>query len=297
MTTSPVVSSPKKSAPKKATRKKATGASFLRAAPSTIILWVVALLYLIPLLWFVLSSFKPGSELFSLPLKMFPENWTVSGYTTAWNRFDFQQYFINTATVAVITTVLTVIVSAMTGYAFAKYKAWWLKAFFVCILATTMLPTEVIMPSSFVVIRDLGLYDTLAGIIVPSIITATGIFMFRQYFSTVPDELMEAARIDGIGEFRLFTKIMLPLAKPIAVVLAIFSFQWRWNDYIWPLLVLRDPDRYTLQVALRSIVGADNIDWSVLLSAAIISLIPMLILFIIFQRQITSADINSGLKD
>ena len=153
------------------------------------------------------------------------------------------------------------------------------------------------MPSSFVVIRDLGLYDTLAGIIVPSIITATGIFMFRQYFSTVPDELMEAARIDGIGEFRLFTKIMLPLATPIAVVLAIFSFQWRWNDYIWPLLVLRDPDRYTLQVALRSIVGADNIDWSVLLSAAIISLIPMLILFIIFQRQITSADINSGLKD
>ena len=297
MTTSPVVSSPKKSAPKKATRKKATGASFLRAAPSTIILWVVALLYLIPLLWFVLSSFKPGSELFSLPLKMFPENWTVSGYTTAWNRFDFQQYFINTATVAVITTILTVLVSAMTGYAFAKYKAWWLKAFFVCILATTMLPTEVIMPSSFVVIRDLGLYDTLAGIIVPSIITATGIFMFRQYFSTVPDELMEAARIDGIGEFRLFTKIMLPLAKPIAVVLAIFSFQWRWNDYIWPLLVLRDPDRYTLQVALRSIVGADNIDWSVLLSAAIISLIPMLILFIIFQRQITSADINSGLKD
>lgn len=297
MTTSPVVSSPKKIAPKKATRKKATGASFLRAAPSTIILWVVALLYLIPLLWFLLSSFKPGSELFSLPLKLFPDNWTVSGYTTAWNRFDFQQYFINTATVAVITTVLTVIVSAMTGYAFAKYKAWWLKAFFVCILATTMLPTEVIMPSSFVVIRDLGLYDTLAGIIVPSIITATGIFMFRQYFSTVPDELMEAARIDGIGEFRLFTKIMLPLAKPIAVVLAIFSFQWRWNDYIWPLLVLRDPDRYTLQVALRSIVGADNIDWSVLLSAAIISLIPMLILFIIFQRQITSADINSGLKD
>ena len=297
MTTSPVVSSPKKSAPKKPPRKKATGASFLRAAPSTIILWVVALLYLIPLLWFLLSSFKPGSELFSLPLKLFPDNWTVSGYTTAWNRFDFQQYFINTATVAIITTALTVLVSAMTGYAFAKYKAWWLKAFFVCVLATTMLPTEVIMPSSFVVIRDLGLYDTLAGIIVPSIITATGIFMFRQYFSTVPDELMEAARIDGIGEFRLFTKIMLPLAKPIAVVLAIFSFQWRWNDYIWPLLVLRDPDRYTLQVALRSIVGADNIDWSVLLSAAIISLIPMLILFIIFQRQITSADINSGLKD
>jgi alpha-1,4-digalacturonate transport system permease protein len=169
--------------------------------------------------------------------------------------------------------------------------------FFVCILATTMLPTEVIMPSAFVVVRDLGLYDTLAGIIVPSIITATGIFMFRQYFSTIPDELMEAARIDGVGEIGLFLRIMLPLAKPICVVLAIFSMQWRWNDYIWPLLILRDPNRYTLQVALRNTVGADNIDWSVLLSASVISLIPMVLMFLVFQRQIMSADINSGLKD
>ncbi|MBN8881231.1 alpha-1,4-digalacturonate transport system permease protein [Salana multivorans] len=269
----------------------------LRALPSTLVLWVVSTLYAIPILWFVLSSFKPGSELFSLPLSLFPKTWTLSGYETAWNRFDFQQYFINTATVAIITTILTVVVSAMTGYAFAKYKAVWLKVFFVCILATTMLPTEVIMPSSFIVVRDLGLYDTLAGIIVPSIITATGIFMFRQYFTTVPDELMEAARIDGVGEFRLFWRIMLPLARPIMIVLAIFSFQWRWNDYIWPLLILRDPKNYTLQVALRSIVGADNIDWSVLLAASIISLIPMVLLFIVFQRYIVSADINSGLKD
>jgi alpha-1,4-digalacturonate transport system permease protein len=269
----------------------------IRAVPSTVILWLLAVVYLFPVLWFLLSSFKPGSELFSLPLTIFPESWTTSGYSTAWTRFDFQQYFINTSIVAVTTTALTVIVSAMTGYAFAKYKAWWLRVFFVCILATTMLPTEVIMPSAFVVVRDLGLYDTLAGIIVPSIITATGIFMFRQYFSTIPDELMEAARIDGVGEIRLFLQIMLPLAKPICVVLAIFSMQWRWNDYIWPLLILRDPSRYTLQVALRNTVGADNIDWSVLLSASVISLIPMVLMFLVFQRQIMSADINSGLKD
>jgi alpha-1,4-digalacturonate transport system permease protein len=269
----------------------------LRWAPTTIILWLLVGLWLFPMLWFLLSSFKPGSELFSLPLSILPENWTFSGYTTAWTRFDFRQYFLNTTIVAVVTTALTVVVSAATGYAFAKYKAWWLKGFFICILATTMLPTEVIMPSSFAVVRDIGLYDTLAGIIVPSIVTATGIFMFRQYFSTIPDELMEAARIDGVNEFQLFVRIMLPLAKPIMVVLAIFSFQWRWNDYIWPLLILRDPERYTLQVALRSIVGADNIDWSVLLSASVISLIPMIVLFAIFQRQIMSADINSGLKD
>ncbi len=268
-----------------------------RSLPSTLLLWILALGFLIPVAWFILSSFKPGSELFSLPLTLFPKDWTVSGYSTAWNRFNFAQYFLNTSIVAIVTTVLTVFVSALTGYAFAKYKAWWLKVFFICILATTMLPTEVIMPSSFAVVRDLGLYNTLAGIIVPSIITATGIFMFRQYFKTVPDELLEAARIDGVSEFGAFWRIMLPLAKPIAVVLAIFSFQWRWNDYIWPLIVLRDPDRYTLQVALRSIVGADNVDWSVLLAASVISLVPMVILFAIFQRQIMNADINSGLKD
>ncbi|SEF00163.1 alpha-1,4-digalacturonate transport system permease protein [Ruania alba] len=267
------------------------------AAPATVLLWVLVAIYAFPLLWFILSSFKPGSELFSLPLSILPENWTVSGYVDAWSRFNFARYFMNTGIVAVVTTALTVLVSSMTGYALAKYKAWWLNVFFMCILATTMLPTEVIMPSTFVVIRDLGLYDSLPGIIIPSIVTATGVFMFRQYFKTVPDELLEAARIDGVGEIRTFFSIMLPLAKPMAVTLAIFSFQWRWNDYIWPLLVLNDPNQYTLQIALRSIVGADNIDWSVLLSASVISLLPMIILFLIFQRQIMSADMNSGLKD
>lgn len=261
------------------------------------VIWGIAILFALPILWFLLSSFKPGSELFRYPLQLFPENWTVSGYTTAWSRYDFARYFANTATVAIVTTLLTVIVSAATGYAFAKYKPLWLKIFFVCILATTMLPTEVIMPSTFIVIRDLGLYDKLPGIIVPSIMTATGTFMFRQYFKTVPDELMEAARIDGASELRTFWSIMLPLARPIAITLAIFSFHWRWNDYIWPLIVLKDQKLYTLQVALRSIVGADNIDWSVLLSASVISLIPMLVIFLVFQRYIMNADMNAGLKD
>lgn len=268
-----------------------------RYVPLTIVLWVLAILYAFPLIWFLLSSFKPGSELFTYPLSIFPRDWTLVSYREAWSRFDFYRYFINTGLVAVITTVLTVFVSAITGYAFAKYQARWLKFFFVCILATTMLPTEVILPSTFAVIRNLGLYNSLAGIIIPSIITATGIFMFRQFFMTVPTEMLEAARIDGAGEIRTFFQIMLPLAKPIVVTLAIFSFQWRWNDYIWPLLVLNDQSKYTLQLALRTIVGAENIDWSLLLSASVISLIPMVIMFAVFQRYIMNADINSGLKD
>ncbi|HSN11649.1 MAG TPA: carbohydrate ABC transporter permease [Propionibacteriaceae bacterium] len=278
-------------------RRSRTTSRSIATTIVTAIVWILAVAWMFPALWFLLSSFKPGSELFSYPLTLFPKHWTFSGYVTAWERFSFARYVLNTSIVAVITTFLSVIVSAATGYAFARYSNWWLRWFFVGILITTMLPTEVIMPSTFRVILDLGLYNSLAGIILPSVMTATGTFMFRQYFSTVPAELAEAARIDGAGEFKIFWQIMLPLARPIAATLAIFSFHWRWNDYIWPLIVLNDPKNYTLQVALRSIVGADNINWSVLLSASIISLIPMVALFIAFSPQIMNANMNSGLKD
>lgn len=273
------------------------GLRLARSAPSTLALWLVAAIFLFPVLWFLLSSFKPGGELFTYPLTILPEHWTLDGYVEAWERVNFSLYFRNTLTVAAVTTALTVIVSAATGYALAKYKAWWLSALFMCILATTMLPTEVILSPTFAVIRDLGLYNQLPGIIIPSILTASGIFMFRQFFRTVPDELIEAARIDGAGELAIFFRIMLPLSRPIMITLAIFSFQWRWNDYIWPLLVLGDPDKFTLQVALRSLIGAENIDWTVLLPASVISILPLVAIFLVCQRYIMSSDLNSGLKD
>ncbi|NAZ81822.1 ABC transporter permease subunit [Kineococcus sp. R8] len=269
----------------------------VRTVSATTIMWLLVVLYGFPLLWFVLSSFKPAGDLFSYPLTLFPRNPTVAGYEQAWTSFDFARYFTNTLVVAISTTVLTVIASAMSGYALAKYSNWWLKAFFVCILATTMLPTEVILSPSFLVIRDLGLYNQLAGIVVPSVITATGVFMFRQFFSTVPDELLEAARIDGSSEISTFVRIMLPIARPIMLTLAIFSFQWRWNDYIWPLIVLNDPSRFTLQIGIQSIVGAENVNWSVLLGASVISIVPLVLIYLVFQRYVMSADINAGLKD
>jgi alpha-1,4-digalacturonate transport system permease protein len=265
--------------------------------PLTLVMWVIAAIYALPLLWFLLSSFKPGSELFSYPLSMIPREWTFQGFADAWERVDFAQYFLNTATVSITTTVLTVFFSACTGYALAKYNNKGTRLFFVCILATTMLPTEVILNPTFSVIRDLGVYNSLAGIIVPSVLTATGVFMFRQFFLTVPDDLLHSARIDGAGELAIFFRIMLPLSKPILFTLAIFSFQWRWNDYIWPLIVLNDPKWYTLQVALRSIVGAENIDWPVLLGASVISLLPLVLVFFVFQKYVLNADVSAGLKD
>ncbi|MFJ3322028.1 carbohydrate ABC transporter permease [Curtobacterium sp. NPDC086286] len=277
--------------------KRLDGPPRPRAIAATALLWVFIIAFGFPVLWFVLSAFKPGGELFSYPLTLFPKTWSVSGFTEAWASYDFARYFGNTVIVALVTTVLTVLASAATGYALAKYDNRWLKVFFVCILATTMLPTEVILAPTFIVIRDLGMYDSLAGIIVPSVITATGIFMFRQFFLTVPDDLVEAARIDGASEFGIFWRIMLPISRPIMLTLAIFSFQWRWNDYIWPLLVLNDPHQFTIQIALQSIVGAENVNWTVLLGASVISIIPLVLIYLVFQKYVNGADLNAGLKD
>ncbi|MDR4938866.1 carbohydrate ABC transporter permease [Rossellomorea marisflavi] len=263
----------------------------------TAIMAILAIAYLFPVLWLLLSSFKPGSELFSFPLKLFPEEFTLDNYKYAWSTMEFTKYVLNTSFVTIVATLLTIMASASCGYALAKYKYKWLSVFFICILATTMLPTEVIMNPTFTVIQKVGLYDNLWGLIIPSINTATGIFMFRQFFMTVPDDLLEAARIDGANEGRIFFRLMLPIAKPIIITLAIFSFQWRWNDYIWPLIVISDPNKYTIQVAIRSIVGADNIDWVLLLSASVISLLPMVLLYAIFQRYIMDMGASSGLKD
>lgn len=273
-------------------KKKITSATTLL----TLALILLGFMYLFPLLWFVLSSFKPGTELFAYPLKLFPENPTVQNYVDTWTLLDFMQYFGNTIQAATLTTVLTILASATCGYAFAKYNTRWLRFFFVCIISTTMLPTEVIMNPTFSVIRALGLYDNLWGIIIPSINTATGIFMFRTFFLSVPNDLIESGRIDGASDGTIFLRIMLPIAKPIIMTLGIFSFQWRWNDYIWPLIVLNDPSKYTLQIAIRSLVGAQNINWTLLIAASVISIIPLLLVFLSLQRWILDSDAMSGIK-
>ena len=291
----PVDAEPGRAVPKKRPRG-GVGGGLRRAVPATTLLWVLAAVYGFPVLWFVLSSFKPAGDLFS-SLSLFPDDPTLSGYEAAWDSANFSQYFINTAIVSVVATILTVGVSCCTGYALAKYDNKWLKVFFICILATTMLPGEVMLAPQFLVARDLGLFNSLAGIIFPALLTATGCFMFRQFFLTVPDELVEAARIDGARELSIFLRIMVPISRPIMLTLAILSFQWRWNDYIWPLLMLNDPEKFTVQIGIQSLVGAQNINWSVVLGGSVISMIPLIVVFLVFQRYVMNADINAGLKD
>jgi alpha-1,4-digalacturonate transport system permease protein len=280
-------------------RRRASGktGALPRKILSSSVMWLLAVVYGFPILWFVLSSLKPAGDLFTYPLTLFPKHFTFSGYTQAWTSFNVARYFLNTLIVASAATVLTIIASAAAGYALAKYNNWWLKGFTVCVLATTMLPGETILAPLFVVVRDIGLYNSLAGVVVPAVITATGTFMFRQFYVTVPNDLLEAARIDGSSEFSTFVRIMLPLSRPIMLTLAIISFQWRWNDYLWPLVILNDPHQFTLQIGVASIVGAQNVNWSVLLGASVLSMIPLVLIYLVFQKYVMNAEINAGLKD
>lgn len=294
-TTAPQTTKRSALAPRPPQRRK-TG-EIRRSILPTTMLWVLAILVAFPLLWFLLSSFKGGGELFTYPLSFLPKEWTVDGYVRAWERLDFVRYFGNTLLVASVTTALTVFFCATAGYALAKYRAPWLSVLALCILSMTMLPGEVILNPTFTVVRDLGFYNSLIGVILPSILTPTGVFMFRQFFITIPDELLDAARMDGAKELTIFFRIMLPLARPIMLTLAIISFQWRWNDYIFPLIILSDPKNFTLQIALRTLIGSQNIDWAILLAASVISMIPLVLLYLVFQKYITSSDINTGLRD
>ena len=258
---------------------------------------LLALLYMFPIVWVVLSSFKSGSELFHWPPTLLPQNPTLQNYVDAFARGDFGVYFKNSGIVAGSSTALAVVINMMAGYAFSKYRFPGGNLVFMLFIGTMMLPLEVLMIPIFQTVKNMGLYNTLAGIIIPPAATPTGLFLVRQFFLSVPDELMEAARIDGAGETAIFTRIMLPLAKPAISILAIFNFMWRWNDYMWPLIVLRNSSKYTVQLALQTFSGEYAVDWNSLLAMSVITMIPVLIIFLIFQKQFIQGMATSGLKE
>ncbi|MDO5424389.1 MAG: carbohydrate ABC transporter permease [Eubacteriales bacterium] len=259
--------------------------------------FVLAAIFLFPIVWVVISSFKSANEMFSWPPTIFPKELTWDNYRSSFEKGDFLLYFKNSTVVTVCSTLLAVIINTMAGYAFAKYHFKGSNLLFMVILSTIMLPLEVLMIPIFQMIKALGMYNSLFALIIPTCATPTGVFLVRQYFLSVPDELMEASRIDGASETGIFLRIMIPLAKPILSVLAIFNFMWRWNDYLWPLIGIRSPKLYTVQLALKNFAGEYSVDWNSLLAMSVVSMIPMLILFLIFQKQFVQGMATSGLKE
>lgn len=251
---------------------------------------------LAPVLWFVLSSFKDPTELGARPPKIFPTEWAFSNYTEAFQMYNYMRYFTNSVIVTSVATVLTLIINSMAAYAFAKYNFRGRDGLFVMTLAMIMIPLQVILIPIYLVVSSLGLVNTYWGMIIPAAATPTGVFIIRQYMLTIPDELIEAARIDGAGEFRIFARIVLPLCRPALAVVAIFSILWRWNDFLWPLLIAQKEELYTLPVALALLNGQLVVPYNIVLAMSVMSIIPVLFMFVFMQRQIVQGIAQTGIK-
>jgi alpha-1,4-digalacturonate transport system permease protein len=269
--------------------KKGVWTSYLIAA-------LLVVVFLIPVLYILLSAFKPMNELFTNTPAFFPKKWTFDNFRGALATGDFTKYIFNSFIVAITSTFLAVIINTMSGYALAKFRFKGDTIVMIMILSTIMLPLEIIMVPIFQVLKFFGLYNSLWALIIPPAATPTGIFLMRQYLLTIPDEIIQSARIDGASEWKIFTKIILPNAKPAIATLAIFSFMWRWNDYVWPLIAISDPKKYTLQLAIANLTGEFGTDYNSVLAISAVSMIPMLIVFIIFQRQFVQGTMDSGMK-
>ena len=261
-----------------------------------LLLGILCFIFLMPIVWVVFSSFKPAGELFAWPPSLIGKNPGLDNYILALEEGDFVRYFVNTVMVSLIATLLTVVVNVMAGYVFAKYHFRGERLLFGMVMVTLMIPLEVIMIPIFKVIVATKLYDSLWGLIIPAVASPTAVFLVRQYYVPIPNELMEAARIDGASEQQIFLRVMLPLAKPVVSVLCIFSFMWRWNDYLWPKLVINNKRNYTLQLALDNFSGEYSVDWNSLLAMSVISMIPVLIVFVTLQKYIIGGMTAGGVK-
>ncbi|HEY4201816.1 MAG TPA: carbohydrate ABC transporter permease [Devosiaceae bacterium] len=220
----------------------------------------------------------------------------TSNYSEPFLHFDFLQYLWNSVFVTVTATLITLVVNSMAAFALSKYKFRGQAVVMLVILATLMVPLSVIMVPLYSIISALGLFNNLWGVILPTVATPTGVFLLRQYMLTIPDELIDAARMDKASEWQIYWRIILPLAAPALAVLAIFSVVWRWNDFLWPLIVLSRKELYTLQVGLNIYSGELNVQWHFILAMTVVTMIPVVLVFVFLQRFITTGIAGQGIK-
>ncbi len=220
----------------------------------------------------------------------------LNNYTEPLERFNFLRFLRNSVVVTVTATAITLIINSMAAFALSKYQFRGRNLIFVIIIATLMIPISVILVPVFLVIVEVGWKDNLLGVIIPGAATPTGVFLLRQYMLTIPDELIDSARIDGASEWRIYWQVILPLAAPAMAVLAIFSVMWRWNDFLWPLIVLSRNELFTLQLGLNSFQGELNIQWHFVLAMTVLTLLPITLVFAILQRFITTGIATTGMK-
>lgn len=270
--------------------------SFAIRTISYIFIIFVTIIVLFPFYWMFATAVKPVSEIFASPPSWIPSQFHFENFLITLQENDFATFFKNSTIVTFFATVITVFINLLAGYAFAKYNFKGKEIFFLIVLSTLMIPIQVTMIPNYIIISRLNLLNNYLGLIFPPCAEAFGLFLSRQFMSDLPGELIESSRIDGATEFEIFRKIILPNAKSLMSVLIIFTVMWRWNDFQWPLIILSDSRMYTVQIGLSMLNGSQYINWNMLMSASLIAILPVLIVFLIFQKQFVQGIASTGIK-
>ncbi|HEY8721658.1 MAG TPA: carbohydrate ABC transporter permease [Pengzhenrongella sp.] len=250
-----------------------------------------------PFIWMALSSLKPEAEIRQSPPTWWPHTFTLENFQQLFTQLDFPQYFTNSAIVAVAVTLGNLLFCSMLGYSFAKIDFWGRDWLFRIVLGTLMIPGVVLLVPLFVLVSSLGLVNTYAGLILPFLAGPFGVFLMRQFISGLPDELIDAARVDGASELRIFARIIMPLCKPALATLGILTFLGSWNNFLWPLVVASTEDKYTLPVALALYaVGQNKTEYGLLLAGAVVVVVPVILVFLALQKHFIQGIATTGIK-
>jgi ABC-type glycerol-3-phosphate transport system permease component len=256
-----------------------------------------AVLMLVPVFWMVSTSVKPLASVFALPVEWWPAQPQWENYATAWNRYPFGRYFINSTFVSAAATIINVVLSGFAGYALAKYRFFGKQVIFIGILATLMLPFEVLMVPTFLVIKDLGWLNSYQALIIPSAANAFGIFLMRQTMLHIPDSLIEAARIDGASEIRTYLQIIMPLLWPALLTLGLIEFRETWDAFMWPLIVTSQEAYRTVPIGLSRFQEENLTTYNEVMAMSGLAMLPMLLLFFFFQKMFIQGIAGTGIKE
>ncbi len=248
------------------------------------ILIVSAVLCLLPFIWMISASFMANGHANVYPPRFFPDKFTLVQYKNLFTRLNLARYFLNSVVVSVSVTVISLVINSMAAFAFAKYRFAGKKNLFNLLLSFMIVPAQVTMLPLFLMLKYMGLINTYLAVIIPGMTSVFGIFLIRQYLLAIPDSLIESAKMDGATDFQIYMRLIIPLAKPILVTLAIFTFMGTWNDFLWPLIAMTNDSMYTLPVALANLMGEHNQDTELMMAGSVITILPIMLVFLSLQK-------------
>ena len=260
------------------------------------VLILITLIMLVPFVWMLSASLKLDKDIFLFPIKWIPQNPRWKNYIDIWQKIPMLTFVLNTSKLTVIVTVLQIFTSSFAAYAFAKLEFNNKNTLFLAYIATIAVPWQVYMVPQFMMMRSFGLNDSHLAIICLQAFSAFGVFMMRQFYQNIPDDLCEAARIDGMSEYKIYAKIMLPLSKPAISTLIIFTFVGTWNDFLGPMIYLKTESKKTIQIGLRMFISQYSSEYGLIMAASVLSLIPVLAIFLSLQKYFVEGIASTGIK-